>query len=393
MHLEKITKTLPKFIEQQHDIYIAENIHSTKSKKHLVSGKRPTASDTSYQTNDYLCLNNNAYIKEKHIDAIRANTESMLMSGVYTAEAEDSSAFEKKLAKLTGFEECVVSQSGYTANLSLLQAICTKDTNVYVDFFAHASLWEGARIAGAMVHPFMHNNIRHLKRQIQKNGPGIILVDSIYSTLGTIAPLVDLVSMAYEYDCALVVDESHSLGTHGPKGAGLVAELGLTEHVDYITVSLAKTFAYRAGAILSNKKTAHCLPFVAFPAIFSSMLLPYETERLSATVDVIKSADNARRSLFSNSDYLRNQLRNLGLSIRSESQIIALETGDAENTEIVRDFLESKGVFGSIFCTPATPKGKNIIRFSVTSEHTLEDLDRVVQACKEATENKEFYFL
>lgn len=76
------------------------------------------------------------------------------------------------------------------------------------------SLWEGARYANAQAHPFMHNNCDHLRMLIQRHGPGIIVVDSIYSTLGTIAPLAELVNISKEFGCALLVDESHSLGTH-----------------------------------------------------------------------------------------------------------------------------------------------------------------------------------
>ncbi|MCV5978094.1 aminotransferase class I/II-fold pyridoxal phosphate-dependent enzyme, partial [Escherichia coli] len=87
-------------------------------------------------------------------------------------------------------------------------------------------------------------NMNHLRKQIQRHGAGIIVVDSVYSTIGTIAPLRAIYAMEKEFDCGLVVDESHSLGTHGPKGSGLLQELGLTQMVDFVTVSLAKTFAY-----------------------------------------------------------------------------------------------------------------------------------------------------
>src|SRR5690606_28089371 len=121
------------------------------------------------------------------------------------------------------------------------------------------------------------------------HGPGIIVVDSIYSTIGTIAPLAELVAIAKETGSAILVDESHSLGTHGKNGAGLLAELGLSDQVDFMTASLAKTFAYRAGVIWANNNVNQCVPFVGYPAIFSSTILPYEIAALEATLDVIKS--------------------------------------------------------------------------------------------------------
>lgn len=392
MHLTQIKKALPEFITKKLDFIIENRINTNADKKPVIFGMQPQPGDVVMQTNDYLDLHNNEVIKNAHIKAIRENKQSLLMSGALLRNAEEQPVFEEKLAKLTGFDRCVVAQSGWNANLNLLQGICDKDTNVYVDFFAHASLWEGARIAGAKVHMFMHNNMRHLKRQIMRNGPGIILVDSVYSTIGTIAPLVDLVSLAYEYDCALVVDESHSLGTHGPNGAGLVAELGLTEHVDFITASLAKTFAYRAGAILANEKTAYLVPLLAYPSIFSSAMLPFEMERLGATFDVIIEADDAREALRKNADYLCRGLKNIGFDIQSESQIFGIDTGDVANTIKIRNFFEENGVFGSVFCPPATPNGKHLIRFSINSSHTIEELNRVISVCQRAWDHPELSF-
>lgn len=125
-----------------------------------------------------------------------------------------------------GMESCLLAQSGWAANIGLLQTICAEGVPVYIDFFAHMSLWEGAKIAGADIHPFMHNNTNHLRKQIARYGKGIILVDSVYSTIGTLAPLETICDIAQTSECALVVDESHSLGTHGPQGAGLVKQLG-----------------------------------------------------------------------------------------------------------------------------------------------------------------------
>ncbi|MEF1213707.1 quorum-sensing autoinducer CAI-1 synthase, partial [Vibrio alginolyticus] len=276
------------------------------------------------------------------------------------------------------------SQSGWAASVGLLQTICAPNIPVYIDFFAHMSLWEGARIAGAQIHPFMHNNTSHLRKQISRHGSGIIVVDSVYSTIGTIAPLRDIYEIAQEFDCGLVVDESHSLGTHGPQGAGILQGLGLTHKVDFITVSLAKTFAYRAGAILGPEKLAKTLPFVAYPAIFSSTVLPQEIIRLEKTLDVIRKSDDKRDILFERAKSLAVGLKRIGFTIRSESQIIALECGNERNTERVRDFLEERNVYGAVFCRPATGRNKNIIRFSVNADMTAAEVDHVLTVCQQA---------
>lgn len=386
-------KELPSFIEERLDFFIQDTIETTQNKKHLVIGQRPTEESIVMQSNDYLSLSHNKEIQDAHKWAISERDDNAVMSAVFLQDDESKPDFETELANFVGMESCLISQSGWTANIGLLQGICAAGTPVYIDFFAHMSLWEGARFSGAEIHPFMHNNTRHLKKQIQRHGAGIIVVDSVYSTIGTIAPLETIYEMASEFGCAVVVDESHSLGTHGREGSGLIQELGLHGEVDFVTASLAKTFAYRAGAILGPKKLGQILPFVSYPAIFSSTVLPQEFVRLSKTLEIIRAADSKRERLFKSANSLRKGLKDIGFNIRSESQIVSLECGAESNTEKVRNFLEDRGVFGAIFCRPATGKNKNIMRFSVNADMTSKDVDYVLTVCHEAFHNPDLEFI
>lgn len=387
------TKPLPAFIEERLDFYIEDIIESNQNQKHLVLGKRPPADAVIMQSNDYLALSHNKEIQAAHKRAISEQDDNVVMSAVFLQDEESKPEFENELAEYVGMESCLLSQSGWAANLGLLQTICAPGTPIYIDFFAHMSLWEGARISGGVIYPFMHNNIRHLRKQIKRHGAGVIVVDSIYSTIGTIALLEAICEMANEYGCALVVDESHSLGTHGPNGSGLIHALGVQDQVDFVTVSLAKTFAYRAGAILGPKKLSQTLPFISYPAIFSSTVLPQEVARLRKTLEVIKHADGKRQTLFTRADELRSGLKAIGFNIRSESQIISLECGEERNMERVRDFLEDNDVFGAIFCRPATGKNKSIMRFSVNADMTVKDVDHVLTVCHEAYKNPNLEFV
>ncbi|EGQ7762765.1 alpha-hydroxyketone-type quorum-sensing autoinducer synthase [Vibrio sp. Vb5032] len=387
------SKPLPSFIEERLDFYIQDLIEPNENKKHLVLGKRPPCNAVVLQSNDYLALSHNKEIQSAHRDAISQHDDNVVMSAIFLQDDESKPVFETQLASFVGMPSCLLSQSGWAANLGLLQTICAPNIPVYIDFFAHMSLWEGARIAGAQIHPFMHNNTSHLRKQISRHGSGIIVVDSVYSTIGTIAPLRDIYEIAQEFDCGLVVDESHSLGTHGPQGAGILQGLGLTHKVDFITVSLAKTFAYRAGAILGPEKLAKTLPFVAYPAIFSSTVLPQEIIRLEKTLDVIRKSDDKRDILFERAKSLAVGLKRIGFTIRSESQIISLECGNERNTERVRDFLEERNVYGAVFCRPATGRNKNIIRFSVNADMTAAEVDHVLTVCQQAFAHPDLEFV
>lgn len=385
-------KKLPSFVEARLNSFQRDMTEPYENRRPLPVSSRPGEGAVIMQSNDYLSLSLDDDIQTAHLNAIKTSNENVVMSAVFLQDADHKPDFENRLAEFVGMEGCVLSQSGWAANVGLLQTICEPGTRVYIDFFAHMSLWEGARIAGAQIIPFMHNSASNLRRQIKKHGPGIILVDSVYSTVGTVAPLPEICELAKALDCALVVDESHSLGTHGPGGSGLINEVGVRDQVDFVTASLAKTFAYRAGAVLGPDNLVTALPFVSFPAIFSSTVLPQEVARLEATLDVIQKGDDKRRRLFEISDVLRAGLKEIGFNIRSESQIISLECGDEQNTEHVRDFLESKGVFGAVFCAPATPKNKAIIRFSLSADMDYRKVDHVLTVCQAAYNNPDLRF-
>ena len=338
-------------------------------------------------SNDYLSISNHPSILSSQLNILQSTDTSVLMSAIFLQEHNLQSSFEKKLAKYVGFEDSILCQSGWVANVGLIQSIADENTPVYIDMIAHMSLWEGIKSAGAKAYPFRHNDYTHLEKLIKAHGIGIILIDSVYSTNGNIGKVAEIVDIGNKYDCIIVVDESHSLGTHGYKGSGLVAELGLTHKVNFITASLAKAFAGRAGVIICSKEFTKYFPYISNPAIFSSALLPYEIVGLVATLNLLIDSDDKRKEMNENADYFRNGLDSLGYNVSdSQSQIVSLEPGLENFTEITRDALEKRNIFGSVFCRPATAKNRSLIRFSVNSSHTKENLDYVLKICEEMRE-------
>ena len=250
--------------------------------------------------------------------------------------------------------------------------------------FSHMSYWEGIRSAGAQSVPFRHNDVHSLRQCIKKYGPGVIAIDSVYSTSGSVAPLRDIVEVSEKFGCTLIVDESHSLGTHGPLGAGMVAELGLSCRVAFRTASLAKAFAGRAGFIACSAAFADYFKYESLPAIFSSTLLPYEIAMLDATLTVIQREHWRRELLRNNARRIREGLVQLGYNINgSDSHIVSLESGSEQNTIALRNALNERGVFGSPYCAPATPANRALLRFSICAALTNEDIAKVLRVCDE----------
>ncbi len=378
---------LPDFVEKRLQLCDEEMFRPRRNNKPLVLGNQlPNADSIMLQSNDYLNISDHPAIRNAQLDVLSRMGQEPVMSAVFLHENSSNHIFEANIARYTGFESAILCQSGWAANGGLMQTLADSSVPVYIDFFTHMSLWEGIKSSGATPFPFRHNDAGHLERLVKEHGQGIVLVDSLYSTVGDISPLNDIIDIADRYGCVSVVDESHSLGTHGEHGAGLVNECGLTGKVHFITASLAKAFAGRAGLILCSAKFAKYYPYMAYPAIFSSTLLPHEIAGLSATLEVIQAGDDRRERLREKSDYFREGLKSLGYNVGSQSHIVSIEGGLESDTELLRDALEARNVFGSPFYAPATPKNRSLMRFSMNSDLSMETLDYVLDACRDCRE-------
>ncbi len=349
---------------------------------HLVAGEAPGPGAVQLWSNDYLGLGGHPEIVKAQADVLGEHDEGVFMSAVYLHETSLQRQFEREMAAFLDAEATVLCQSGWSANTGLVQALVDERTPVYLDQYAHASLWDGARMARAKAHPFRHNDPAHLERMIKRYGAGLILVDSIYSAFGTVCPLEAIVAVAEREGCMLVVDESHAVGVCGREGQGLVHKLGLTDRVHYRTLSLSKAFATRAGMVAGPSRVMTYFPYEAKPAIFSSAVLLHEIAGLSATLKVVKEEGWRRDQLWRNTAYLRQGLLRLGYAVdQTETQIVALQSGTDGQTRALREALEERGVFGAVFCAPATPKNHGIIRLSVNARLTVGEMDRVIDAC------------
>jgi CAI-1 autoinducer synthase len=344
--------------------------------------RRPGPGDLVLMSNDYLALGGQWDVVSAQVAALLEHGNGLLMSGVLVAETDPIRALEQRMAGFLDAPATLLCQSGWAANVGLIQSVAPPGGPVYVDVAAHASLWAGVQAANAVAMPFAHNDCEHLERLIARNGPGLVAFDTLYSVTGDLCPLADLVRVADRTGCALIADESHTLGVVGPSGAGLVAALGLTGRVAYRTASLAKAFAGRAGLIACSGPVADFLPFHSLGAIFSSTLLPHDIAGLTAALDLIQSGEHLRERLSRNAALLRSGLTELGYNITpSESQIIPLRPGPESMLCRLQTALDARGVFGAPFAFPAVGHNSTALRLSVHAELTDADLHRILDAC------------
>ncbi|MES2771702.1 MAG: alpha-hydroxyketone-type quorum-sensing autoinducer synthase [Pseudomonadota bacterium] len=352
--------------------------------KFVLHGRQPTPNSIRLDGNDYLNISGHPDIVQAQVDALTQSQESVVQSAVFHLDQHPACSLATEMAHWMGKEDGFICTSGFSANTGLLQIIASAETPVYLDMLAHASLWEGAHAARAPAYGFRHNDVAHLSRIIAKNGPGVVVVDSVYSTTGALCPLAEILAVTEKYGCMIVVDESHSLGTHGPGGAGLCAALGLSERVHFVTASLAKAFAGRAGFFSMPSAMRYYMLVTNHSNIFSSSLLPYEIAGLAATLSVVRDSNDARARLHAHTKRLRTSLLAMGYPIEHGSeQIIALEAGSESDTTRLRDHLETRGVHGAIFCAPATSRDRAMVRLTLNAGLTASEIERIELAAKE----------
>jgi CAI-1 autoinducer synthase len=377
-------RRMPEFVTRRMDEHYVTRVEKLLGGEHMHVWTPPTPGAVMLATNDYLCIANEPDLIQAQVRSLQATQNQMLMSSVFLQEGSTQHRLEAKLADYMQAEDGVLAQSGWAANVGLLQSIAEPGIPVYLDMMAHASLWEGVQSAQAQPVPFLHNSAAHLERQLEKHGGGVIVIDALYSTNGSVAPLHEVVELAERSGSILVVDESHSLGTHGPHGAGLVVEMGLTERVHFRTASLAKAFAGRAGFITCSSRFKGYFLSASRPAIFSSCLLNHELAWFDAAVDFIRAADARRDALRRTTQEVRARLTDLGYCIDDGTeQIIALEAGPEPKTLVLRKALEARGIYGAVFCAPATPKNRSLVRLTLNSGLGAGEIDKLVEACEE----------
>lgn len=378
----KSAPRIPDFIARRVDKYEAETRYASVTAHSLLAGRSLAPGDIDLRSNDYLSVGRHSDVIESQVAAIRASANQQMMSAVFLAGKNDQSSLEQRFSDWLRCDDTVMFQSGYVANVALLQNIADAETPVYLDMMAHASLFQGVACAGAQARAFRHNDPDHLRRQIIAHGPGVVCIDSVYSTNGSVAPISAILDVAEEQGCALIVDESHSLGTHGPGGAGLVVALGLEDRVHFRTASLAKAMCGRAGLVACPESTAYYLRYASMPYIFSSAVLPHELGALGKTLDIIQSEGWRRERLHQNADRLRGLLDCAGYNVdASQSQIISLEAGTEGDLVRLSMALNARGVLGAPFFAPATAKNRACLRFSVNAALSLNEVERVASAC------------
>ncbi len=348
-----------------------------------------------HQGREVVMLGSNAYLglatHPKVIAAAAAAIEkygagcsgSPLLNGTLDIHVE----LARSLASFMQKEDAVICSTGYQTNLGVVSALLGKDDVVIMDQLDHASLVDGARLSGAQIVRFRHNDMESLEHALSTHldRGQLVLVDSVFSMEGTVADLRTIVALARKYGARTMVAEAHAIGVLGPGGRGAAELLGVLHDVDIVMGTFSKSFASIGGFVAGEAKVIDYLRHVARSHMFSASLPPASVATVQAALEIIKSEPQRRRQLLRNAAYMSRGLQALGYEAPyRQTAIVPIHCGsDALALGAYKTLLD-RGVFVNPVLHPAVPKGRELLRTSYMATHTEEMLERALRIFAEA---------
>lgn len=310
-------------------------------------------------------------------------TGSRMANGSYGSHL----ALEQELATFFNRPCAIVFSTGYTANLAVISTLAGPGAVVLIDADSHASIYDGCALGGAEIIRFRHNDAQDLERRMVRLGErakeAIIIVEGIYSMLGDVAPLVEIVDIKRRLGGYLLVDEAHSFGVMGETGRGLAEELGVEEEVDIILGTFSKSLA-SIGGFAVGSKAMEVLRYSSRPYIFTASPSPSSIASVRASLRKIAQKPELRQKLWSNANRLYQGLAQIGYELGPRiSPVVPVMIGSKEDgLNFWRDLI-AIGVYVNLVLPPAAPSGVTLLRCSVNAAHSEEEIDKIIQAFAE----------
>jgi 8-amino-7-oxononanoate synthase len=321
------------------------------------------------------------------LDAFGSGTNgSRVLNGTY----KDHKDVEDALKEFYGTSGAMVFSTGYQANLGLVSAIAGKGDYIVLDADSHASIYDGCSMGSAEVVRFRHNSVEDLDRRLGRipaEAQKLVILEGVYSMVGDVAPLVEMVAVAKKHGAMIMSDEAHSMGFFGPNGRGVYEELGLEADIDFVVGTFSKSVGTVGGFVVSNHPKFEVLRFVCRPYIFTASLPPSVVATAATSIRKLMHAHNKRAHLWENTRRMHQGLRDMGYTLgtqTAQSAIIAVMLPDQQQAVVTWQALLELGVYVNVARPPATPNGMFLLRCSLCAEHSAEQIDTILTAFKAA---------
>lgn len=368
---------------------IEEQLEKRKAAGFFRSLSAGQSGGVDFSSNDYLGLAKSKALAEVVQDGLVALPVSNGSGGsrLLSGNSKLAEALEIQMASFFRAEACLLFNSGYSANLGILSALPQKNDTVLYDELAHASIKDGVRLSLAKRYSFKHNNADSLRRYLEKSsGQAFVVVESVYSMDGDMAPLQEFTVLCKEFGAALLVDEAHSTGIYG-QGSGLVCELGLEQEVFARIHTFGKAVGCHGACVAGSQTLKEYLINFARPFIYTTALPMHTLLNLEAAFNYIGHHPELAPLLQKKISFFKKlkhehlePLLVKEVQLESNSPIQPIVVPGNEAVRSLAKALREQGFDLKAVLAPTVPKGKERLRICLHVYNTEEEIEDLIKA-------------
>ncbi len=351
-------------------------------------------------SNDYLNMASHPKVLAAANKALKeygfGPTGSPLVSGL-TQYHEELSYY---LAKQFGKEKVMLFPSGYAANVGSFTCLAGDKDLLLADFFAHASIQDGLKLCRATTRLFRHNDMDHLEKLLKRyrddHAGCMIISEGIFSMGGDTCALDEIIDLAKYYQARVYIDEAHSYGLLGKQRLGITDQYGLIDRTDIIMGAFSKICGGHGGFIAADEQVIDWISWYGRSFMFSAAFPPISAAAVLTAIKIVFEEEPERLFLLEkNISHFIQGLRELGYKAYDsshQSAIIPVLIGNENILSSMVQHLVENGVFVVPMIYPAVPRNGSLLRFTISSNHSISDLDYVLHVLESAAKTANFSF-
>lgn len=352
----------------------------------------------NWSLNNYLGLANHPEVRRVDAEAsaewgLAYPMGARMMSG-QTSKHEE---LEARLAEFVGKQDAYLLNFGYQGMVSIIDTLCGRNDVIVYDSESHACILDGLRLHMGKRFVFPHNDIDNLRKQLERatklaekqNGGILVITEGVFGMAGDLGALDKIVELKKDFNFRILVDDAHGFGTMGKTGAGVAEHFGVTDQIDVMFGTFAKSMAGIGGFVAGDEEVVNFLRYNMRSQIFAKSLpMPMVVGSLKR-LELLRSNPELKDNLWNVVHALQKGLKDAGFNTgRTASPVtpVFLDGTIPEATMLIMDLRENYNIFCSIVVYPVIPKGQIMLRLIPTAVHTMEDVEYTIKAFQEIKE-------
>lgn len=379
---------LGKWASQAEGYFVFPKLEGQISNRMMFQGKEVI----TWSINDYLGLANHPEVRKIDAEAAAEYGSAYPMGArMMSGHTELHEQLQNELAEFVNKEATYLLNFGYQGIMSTVDALVAKDDIIVYDVDAHACIIDGVRLHMGKRFTYKHNDIESLEKNLERatkmaeqTGGGILVIsEGVFGMRGEQGRLKEIVELKKKFNFRFLVDDAHGFGTLGATGAGAGEEQGVQDDIDVYFATFAKSMASTGAFIAGDKEIMDYLKYNLRSQMFAKSLQMTLTKGALKRLDMLRTMPELKQNLWKIVDALQSGLKKRGFDIGTTQSCVTpvyLKGSIPEAMALVRDLRENHGIFCSIVVYPVIPKGMILLRMIPTATHTLEDVERTLDA-------------